>query len=634
MNKIIYFLVMVVAQNSWAGPMTEIEESEVFSEAREFVQVDDSSSNIPEADLSEVRLPSLESYEVQPEAGIQIVKIPEEGDSGYDTESTCASKSSLTGVTQDKIGDQASIAKAQIDAVKPALVEMNMDDFKYCDNLFYPEERPPGSGGLNVDPTFVKSVFNLKELVFPMSKRKAAVWCGYAAIVGGLAALEYYTGASQYLVEAMRYEATPLMAVIYGTEPLMTAINLLVAKYPDAAKPVDVESAMIPSLGAEDVAMVIPCHNSADEIGKTIKAALKHLKPEQIFILDNGRTKTPSDNTKEVVASINSKINYIWVPFGNKSIAQYAGAIAAKDFKYILTIDDDVTLPDNFDFGTHMINDQVKAVCYPVRAITGDDKQSLLVEWQDIEYQNSDLAKIAESYFGGVLYPHGAGSLWEKETLKEVLRLHDTVFYAEDVKMGLALQKVGKSMSVCATSFLNTEAPTTLFGSFPNYYQQRVRSWEMGRHVYFWKFVKNVVTVGPPRTVAGHVFIKGVQSMAVVSNLVDYLRLPLMVVMATDSAYWTKLAGFSALSVIPPLVWNYNKIAHRPDLQSKARAIVTVGAYKLLYSAVSVASIARAILIYIPNFKPNPTIIELEKAKDRRCVWLKWEKQGVPKAAK
>lgn len=33
-------------------------------------------------------------------------------------------------------------------------------------------------------------------------------------------------------------------------------------------------------------------------------------------------------------------------------------------------------------------------------------------------------------------------------------------------------------------SFINTEAPMTLFGAFPNYYTQRIRSWDMGMLVF------------------------------------------------------------------------------------------------------------------------------------------------------
>ncbi|MEO5970993.1 MAG: hypothetical protein ABIQ95_13775, partial [Bdellovibrionia bacterium] len=168
------------------------------------------------------------------------------------------------------------------------------------------------------------------------------------------------------------------------------------------------------------------------------------------------------------------------------------------------------------------------------------------------------------------------------------------------------------------------EAPTTLFGSPPNYYEQRVRSWEMGRHIYFWKFVKNIVMPGPPRSVGGHVFVKGVQALAVVGNVVDYIRVPILAVMATDPSYWIKMGAFTGASVVPTILWNYVKISDRPDLQSTFRAVATIGVYKQLYSVVSVLSIFRALFIHLPNVQHKPTISELENFNDPRCVWLQW----------
>lgn len=476
------------------------------------------------------------------------------------------------------------------------------------------------------DPSFFKSVFNLKEVVCPITLRKTAFWSGYAALSGGLITLEYYTGASRYVVDVIRYTSTALLTIIYGTEPVLSAINLLLAEYPDAAKEIDEESRIIPSPGAEEIALVIPCHNSADVVTKTLTAALKHLKPEQIFVMDNGHSETPSDNTKEVVASIDPRINYLYVPIGNKVIAQYAGTIAAKEFRYILTTDDDVTIPENFDFGTQMINDRIKAVCYPVRAISGDGKPSIWVEWQDIEYQNADLAKLAETDFGGVLYPHGAGSLWDKETLKEVLRRHDTIFYADDIKMGIILQELRKAMVICASSCLKTEAPTTFCGnSDPNLYEQRVRSWDMGRHVYFFKFAKAVFLPGTPRSALGHTYTKGVQILTVISNVADYARIPILAVLIAEPGYWAKVGAFTAASTVPAILWNYVKVANRPDLQSTFRAVSTVSAYKFINSAVSIAGFFRALCIYLPNFQHKPTITELEEQNDPRCVWLEWD---------
>ena len=503
----------------------------------------------------------------------------------------------------------APSGEENLHGIPPAGSEFNAPEF--------PPRRP-------FDTEFCLSLLNPTEIFCPVNARKIAHWCGYGLIAAGIWGLDRYTQTFPAIGDAIRYNSTAVLTIMYGTEPVMCALNLLIAQYPEAVEPIDEESRIIPTPGAEDIALVIPCHRSAAVIGGTLRAALHHLKPEQIFVIDNANTKTPPDNTREVVAAIDRKINYVWVPRGNKVVAQYAGSQAAKDFKYILTTDDDVTIPTNFDFGTDLMSEQVKAVCYPVRAIPGDGKSSLLVEWQDLEYAISDLSKAAEDAFGGVLYPHGAGSLWDRETFLEVLRRHDTIFYADDVKMGLILQDLRKSMKICATSFLSTEAPTTLFGNNPpNLYQQRVRSWDMGRHVYFLKFLRTLGKHGPHRTFTGHAYIKTSEVLTVLSSVIDYLRVPVIVVLVAEPTFWVKTAAFTVIGVVPNILWNYVKVAERPDLQSTLRAVSTVWIYKTMESAISVASILRTFVVYLPNAKHKPTIRELERDNDPCCVWLK-----------
>lgn len=110
------------------------------------------------------------------------------------------------------------------------------------------------------------------------------------------------------------------------TEPAVTLLQMLVTHYPAldfTAKPhsqtdsdsdttdehveveMEVHSETVSTPGnSQELALIIPCHNSAKFIAKTIKAALLHFKPQQIFIMDNGRASSPTDNTEEVVKSI------------------------------------------------------------------------------------------------------------------------------------------------------------------------------------------------------------------------------------------------------------------------------------------------------------------------------------------
>lgn len=63
---------------------------------------------------------------------------------------------------------------------------------------------------------------------------------------------------------------------------------------------------------ASEVALVIPAYKAAKILPETIKHALKIFKPEQIFIMANGNSETPLDDTAEVCKEFG--VNVAWVP--------------------------------------------------------------------------------------------------------------------------------------------------------------------------------------------------------------------------------------------------------------------------------------------------------------------------------
>jgi hypothetical protein len=354
-----------------------------------------------------------------------------------------------------------------------------------------------------------------------------------------------------------------------------------------------------------------------------LDAALQHFQGEQIFIVDNGNEEKPPTNTQEIVHNRDPQINYMWLPVGSKNAAQFAGSMAASRYDNIMTIDDDVTLPENFFAPTSRINDSVKAVAFPVQGIDHKGKRPLFVAWQDLEYKFSGLSKEAEGATCGVMYPHGAGCFWDRKTLLSVLRLHDLIFIAEDVKMGLGLQAVGKRMAIESGVVLDTEVPETILGAAPNYYQQRVRSWEMGRHLLYWKFLNRLFRRNGQNTVIGFSVQKVSQTYAIASNLVDWLRVPLFVAMGANANFWTLSAAFSAGPVVPLLTYKYIKCSKRSDLAPALSTVLTFPIYKILYATVSILGAVRSVGYWWPSLKPRKTIAQLEKTQDPRAIWLR-----------
>jgi cellulose synthase/poly-beta-1,6-N-acetylglucosamine synthase-like glycosyltransferase len=244
---------------------------------------------------------------------------------------------------------------------------------------------------------------------------------------------------------SIRYaiSVTVVLAIfLYAVEPSVLLLQALIMSHPLI---VDVPPPAATSLGAHQkdnprIAVVIACHKSEDTIVATIRSCRNHFDDCQIFVMNNRNgPECLTESTRSVIDKhALHKVNYIYNPMGNKTLAFYAGAIAAKDFQYILLMDDDVHLPRHMSFDCNVFDEKVKAVCYPIRAVhpSGDDgSSSLFIQWQALEYKTSDYTKLLQSYLSTVLYPHGAISLWERETLIECLRQHDTIFYADDVKV-------------------------------------------------------------------------------------------------------------------------------------------------------------------------------------------------------
>ena len=203
--------------------------------------------------------------------------------------------------------------------------------------------------------------------------------------------------------------------------------------------------------------LIITAHNSCltpeaqAAFEQTLRHALVLFPPSAIFVADNGPGDTPSDGTEAVCARIsrevasarNSRdgvatrpgpaaqrsdvisskqeaIRYVFIPEGNKSLAQYwvseywiphlVRAGLAPDYPLALTIDDDVCLPPNFHVPLRTLadNPHIKAITFAIGAAAEDGKPRMLTQLQDLEYLIVGMNKQVQSRFGTTLYCHGA----------------------------------------------------------------------------------------------------------------------------------------------------------------------------------------------------------------------------------
>ncbi|OIW35704.1 hypothetical protein CONLIGDRAFT_549036, partial [Coniochaeta ligniaria NRRL 30616] len=197
---------------------------------------------------------------------------------------------------------------------------------------------------------------------------------------------------------------------------------------------------------ASEVALVIPAYKAAKILPETIRHALKIFKPEQIFIMANGNSPTPMDDTAEVCKEFG--VNVAWVPIGSKITAEFVGVALTSKYKYILLIDDDVHLPANLPIVTDRIN---------------GSKGTLIQQCQDMEYKLSGLTRTFCAKYGSATFPHGAIILWDRATLQALFNVHPGYAISEDWFFGYAARASGHRIRFCSQVFVETETPPSLF---------------------------------------------------------------------------------------------------------------------------------------------------------------------------
>jgi cellulose synthase/poly-beta-1,6-N-acetylglucosamine synthase-like glycosyltransferase len=487
-------------------------------------------------------------------------------------------------------------------------------------------------------------MIDMREIFFPFTWKRYITLAVIAAVIGGIVVTELYFHWMTAAMAITRQNMLPVLVLVLGLEPIMIVIILMCAKIPNldtsdpspmtTEKPLDIE-AQGDMLSSEAItttdhrtALVIPCHNSDhDAVLRVLASAYPHFRPCDIFIIDNARSMHPKDNTfREFINAQHEEINYIWSPVGSKNYAQLVGAVAAEHHEFIMTVDDDVCIPASFRPPIHKINDVMKGVGFPLKATNAAGEVSFgMVAWQDCEYRMAGLTKLAEEQIcGGALFPHGAGWFCERETMIDLIsNYHSLDFIAEDVNTGLSMMKMKKRIGFDAACVLETEVPTTVFGTGLNWYHQRVRSWEMGRHgrllAFLDRFFLSLNGLKNPIAILAQKFIL---FYSVACIIVDWVRIPVIVTMGANGAYWRQAGLLSLVSIFPILWFKYVSCRRRPDLQPTFWGAITIPVYKQLYYLVSIVGAVRALVFYIGGHELPLTAKQMIEAGDERVLWL------------
>ncbi|KAK1810232.1 hypothetical protein LTR12_015415 [Friedmanniomyces endolithicus] len=214
--------------------------------------------------------------------------------------------------------------------------------------------------------------------------------------------------------------------------------------------------------GVHNTALLIPCYKSAKIIGPTLVAALKIFPPNHIYVLANGNSPTPLDDTEEVCRPYG--VNHIWSPVGSKIVAQFVGCYAAKHFENVLLIDDDCALPANFPIVSDRMKGKIQCVGYTIKSVGPNSSRGTLCQQaQDLEYKISGLQRQFAGVIGSATFPHGAISLWNTRFLIQTFHTHPGFSVSEDWFFGHVARELGCRITMCSAIFVETETPTDVF---------------------------------------------------------------------------------------------------------------------------------------------------------------------------
>ena len=172
----------------------------------------------------------------------------------------------------------------------------------------------------HVDPQTIWSIIDIREIFWPLTIKKAAVLLAVAMLIAAIVITEFLFHWIQQSMAITRRNMLPVLILVIGLEPLMIIIILLVARIPDIsaeeASPVAAadSSDLTASMAAlekntvhddHSTALVIPCHNSDhDAMKRVLESAYPHFRPQDIFIVDNGRSlHPPSSEFREFIRS-------------------------------------------------------------------------------------------------------------------------------------------------------------------------------------------------------------------------------------------------------------------------------------------------------------------------------------------
>lgn len=372
-----------------------------------------------------------------------------------------------------------------------------------------------------------------------------------------------------------------------------------------------------------DTALLIPCYKSARLLPDTLEAALKVFPATSIFILANGNSPVPLDDTEQVCNRFG--VNHVWIPVGSKIVAQYVGSYVARVFPYVLLIDDDCLLPSNFPIVTERLRGRVKCLGYTLTSIGENRSRGTWAQQaQDLEYKLSGLQRLFAGKIGSATFPHGAIVLWDTEFLIRTFKQHPGYSVSEDWFFGHVARELGSRITMCTSVFVETETPNSVFfasggsrGGFGEMtiFKQRFKRWNFFFVNGMWYNLVYILCswqLGWWEVGAKFFVFQEVYETAL--YLITPIVLPIsFVVRPVYTSYL--FAATLGLYMLNALIFNEVHLRRSGKMVNRGMLLFYYMPFKFILTFVNVASCWWSLWQYAKYFaKRHPRIVEDEKA--------------------
>ncbi|KAH7009873.1 glycosyl transferase [Ilyonectria destructans] len=432
-----------------------------------------------------------------------------------------------------------------------------------------------------------------------------------------------WKGAVWWLYGAVQHKfaVTVAFIVIFSIAALYACVPLLMQFERDPTPNYNPHYDATKDHTVQNTALLIPCCRSASIIGATLEAALKIFPASHIFVVANGNSPTPLDNTEDICLQYG--VTHLWSPIGSKIVAQFVGCYAAKDFQHVLLIDDDCTLPADFPVVGDRLVGKVKSIGYTIKSAGPDgSKGNYCQQAQDFEYKISGLHRAFAGFIGSATFPHGAISLWDREFLIRVFHDHPGFSVSEDWFFGHSCRRLGGRIDMCSAVFVATETPPAVFynpgggrggvGEM-TVFQQRFSRWNMFLISRIWYNMTYIVAswnLGWSELGAKLFVFQEVYETLL--YLLTPFILPISIIVQPALCGYL-VAGTVGLYVVNSIIFNELHLRFKNERVSYMVLIFYYMPYKIMLTAIDVLSCYCAIFKHARCFaNRQPKVIEDE----------------------